>query len=64
MRAIDKIKAFFKYSKSEARGIERKAGESHEVKVGETPEKKGDESGSKQEERALSGETRVLGFFF
>ena len=47
MIAIDKIKAFFKYSKSEARGIERKAGESHEVKVGETPEKKGDESSSK-----------------
>ena len=44
MTMLDKIKAFFKRPKSEAKGAEKKAAESPETKVAEVLEKKGDES--------------------
>ena len=46
MLVLDKIKAFFKRPKPEAKG-EKKAAERPETKVAEAPEKKGDESSSK-----------------
>jgi len=47
MIVLDKIKAFFKRLKPEAKGAEKKAAEPPETKVAEAPEKKGDESSSK-----------------
>jgi len=47
MTALDKIKAFFKRPKPEAKGAEEVAAEPSETKVAEAPEKKVDESGSK-----------------
>jgi len=44
---LDKIKAFFKRPKPEAKVAEKKAVELPETKVAEAPEKKGDESSSK-----------------
>ncbi len=46
MIVLDKIKAFFKWPKPEAKAAEKKAAEPPETKV-EAPEKKGDESSSK-----------------
>ncbi len=46
MTVLDKIKAFFKWPKPEAKGAEKKAAEPPETKAGEAPEKKGDESSS------------------
>ena len=47
MVVIDKIKAFFKWPKPEAKAAEKKAAEPPETKVAEAPEKKGDESSTK-----------------
>ena len=47
MTMLDKIKAFFKRLKPEAKGAEKKAAEPPEAKVAEVPEKKVDGSGSK-----------------
>ena len=56
MIVLDKIKAFLKWyvegieylgPKPEPKGTEKKAAELPETKVGEAPEKKGDESSSK-----------------
>ena len=47
MIVLDKIKAFFKRPKPEAKAAEKKAAEPPETKVAKTPEKKGDESSSK-----------------
>ena len=47
MTVLDKIKAFFKRPKPEAKGAEKKAAEPPETKVVEAPEKKADESRSK-----------------
>ena len=41
MAVLDKIKAFFKRPKPEAKGAEKKAAEPPETKVAEAPEKKG-----------------------
>jgi len=46
MTILDKIKAFFKRPKPEAKATEKKA-EPPEKKVAEAPEKKGDEGSSK-----------------
>jgi len=45
MTVLDKIKAFFKRPKPEAKG--KKAAEPPKTKAAEAPEKKGDESSSK-----------------
>ena len=47
MTMLDKIKAFFKRLKPEAKGAGKKAAEPPKTKVAEAPEKKGDESSSK-----------------
>jgi len=47
MTTLDKIKAFFKRPKPEAKGAGKKAAEPPKTKVAEAPEKKGDESSSK-----------------
>ena len=47
MTVLDKIKAFFKWPKPEAKAAEKKVAEPPETKVAEAPEKKGDESSSK-----------------
>ena len=47
MTVLDKIKAFFKRLKPEAKGAEKKAGEAPETKVAEASEKEGDETSSK-----------------
>ena len=44
MIVLDKIKAFFKWPKPEAKGAEKKAAEGPETKAGEAPEKKAGES--------------------
>jgi len=44
MTALDKIKAFFKQPKPEAKGAEKKAVEPAEKKATEAPEKKPDKS--------------------
>jgi len=44
MTVLDKIKAFFKRPKPEAKGIEKKAVEPAETKAAKTPEKKPGES--------------------
>ena len=41
---LDKIKAFFKWPKPEAKSTEKKAVEPAEIKAAETPEKKPGES--------------------
>ena len=55
---IEKIKAFFKRPKPEAKAAEKKAAEPSKTKVAEAPEKKGGVAQSRK--RALPGETRVL----
>ena len=47
MTVLDKIKAFFKRPKPEAKGAGKKAAEPPKIKVAEAPEKKVDESSSK-----------------
>ena len=47
MTVLDKIKAFFKWPKPEAKGAGEKAAEPPETKVTEAPGKKGDEGSSK-----------------
>ena len=47
MIVLDKIKAFFKRLKPEAKAAEKKTAEPPKTKVAEAPEKKGDESSSK-----------------
>ena len=47
MTVLDKIKAFFKWPRPEAKTAEKKATEPPETKVAEAPEKKVDESSSK-----------------
>ena len=47
MTALDKIKAFFKWPKPEAKGAEKKAVEPPETNVAKAPEKKVGESSSK-----------------
>ena len=47
MTVLDKIKAFFKRTKPEAKGTGKKAAEPPKATVAEAPEKKGDESSSK-----------------
>ena len=44
---LDKIKAFFKRPKPEAKAVEKKAAEPSEATVVKAPEKEGDESSSK-----------------
>ena len=44
MTVLDKVKAFFKRLKPEAKGTEKKAVEPAETKADETPEKKPGES--------------------
>ena len=47
MTMLDKIKAFFKRLKPEAKAAEKKTAEPSKKKVAEAPEKKGDEGSSK-----------------
>ena len=47
MIVLDKIKAFFKRPKPEAKAAGKKVAEPPETKEAEAPEKKGDESSSK-----------------
>ena len=49
MTVLDKIKAFFKRLKPEAKGAEKKAAEPPETKGAKAPEKKGDQSSSRGE---------------
>ena len=55
MTALDKIKAFFKRPKPEAKGAEKKAAERPETKIAEAPEKKVGESSSKQKNGPAGG---------
>jgi len=47
MAVLDKIKAFFKRPKPEAKGAGKKAAGPPKTKVAKAPEKKGDESSTK-----------------
>ena len=47
MTVLDKIKAFFKRLKPEAKVAEKRAAEPPKTKAAEAPEKKGDESSPK-----------------
>ena len=63
MTVLDKIKAFLKWPKPEAKAAEKKAAEPLKTKVAEAPEKKVDESSSKEENGLRRGKPGCWGFF-